>query len=484
MSNSMIYIKKVILENFQSHKYTELEFDKNLNVIVGPSDQGKSAIIRGIKWALYNEPTGDFFIREGETECSVTIVFSNNIKLKRYRSKTKNYYYLYDNNGEEIIFEGFGTKVPQEIIDKISFRKVLLDENNSNSINIGEQLESPFLLSEKSSTRANAIGRLVGVHIVDDALRDTLKDIRNLNIKKRNHEDNLEKLYTNLAQYDYLDNLIAISNRLKAIKEEIYGKQSKLSNLTQKLELLSKIKNEIELLNRYLAKFDNLDKLTDISQQLDDRINNFYYIYKKYETYNIVIKNIEYNKNLLTILKDLNKVEYNLEKLNVLSYKITKLINLSSKYSLVKENIMLNNNILNSLKNIDNIEKDINLITIKQEQYKKIIDLKVRFDDINKRISIGKIYIERLANIDSIMNIKDSINIKYERLKGLLEYKKEYDIYMNNITKAKESLIKSKKEMENLLEQYKAILSRIERCPLCLSTIDKEKIDNIINSYS
>lgn len=480
----MIYIKKVILENFQSHKYTELEFDKNLNVIVGPSDQGKSAIIRGIKWALYNEPTGDFFIREGETECSVTIVFSNNIKLKRYRSKTKNYYYLYDNNGEEIIFEGFGTKVPQEIIDKISFRKVLLDENNSNSINIGEQLESPFLLSEKSSTRANAIGRLVGVHIVDDALRDTLKDIRNLNIKKRNHEDNLEKLYTNLAQYDYLDNLIAISNRLKAIKEEIYGKQSKLSNLTQKLELLSKIKNEIELLNRYLAKFDNLDKLTDISQQLDDRINNFYYIYKKYETYNIVIKNIEYNKNLLTILKDLNKVEYNLEKLNVLSYKITKLINLSSKYSLVKENIMLNNNILNSLKNIDNIEKDINLITIKQEQYKKIIDLKVRFDDINKRISIGKIYIERLANIDSIMNIKDSINIKYERLKGLLEYKKEYDIYMNNITKAKESLIKSKKEMENLLEQYKAILSRIERCPLCLSTIDKEKIDNIINSYS
>jgi len=145
---------------------------------------------------------------------------------------------------------------------------------------------------------------------------------------------------------------------------------------------------------------------------------------------------------------------------------------------------MLNNNILNSLKNIDNIEKDINLITIKQEQYKKIIDLKVRFDDINKRISIGKIYIERLANIDSIMNIKDSINIKYERLKGLLEYKKEYDIYMNNITKAKESLIKSKKEMENLLEQYKAILSRIERCPLCLSTIDKEKIDNIINSYS
>ena len=121
MINNMKYIKKVILENFQSHKYSELEFDKKFKCYSRTIDQGKSAIIRGIKWALYNEPSGDFFIREGENECSVTIVFSDNIKIKRYRSKTKIYYYLYDNNGEEIIFEGFGTKVPEEIIDKIIY---------------------------------------------------------------------------------------------------------------------------------------------------------------------------------------------------------------------------------------------------------------------------------------------------------------------------------------------------------------------------
>ncbi len=146
----MKYIKKVILENFQSHKYTEMEFDKNLNVIVGPSDQGKSAIIRGIKWALFNEPSGDFFIREGESECSVIIEFSDNTKIKRYRSKTRNAYYLYDENGDEIIFEGFGTNVPHEIMDKTLIRKVVLDGSRSNAINIGEQLEGgPFLLSEK-----------------------------------------------------------------------------------------------------------------------------------------------------------------------------------------------------------------------------------------------------------------------------------------------------------------------------------------------
>ena len=230
MSFNMRYIKKIILENFQSHKYTEVEFDQYLNVIVGPSDHGKTAIIRGIKWALFNEPSGDFFIREGENECSVTIVFSDGSKIKRYRNKTKNAYYLYDSEGKETVFEGFGTKVPREIIERTSMRKIILDSNQSSSINIGEQLEGPFLLSEKNSTRANAIGRLVGVHIIDDALKDTLKDIRNLNIKRKNHEEILENLKNNLSEYDYLDDLKTKTEKLKIIRNNIYNYQSKLIN--------------------------------------------------------------------------------------------------------------------------------------------------------------------------------------------------------------------------------------------------------------
>ena len=83
----MRYIKRIILQNFQSHKYSVIELNEELNVIVGPSDSGKSAIIRGLKWALYNEPAGDYFIREGEREASVTVEFSDNIKVKRMEKK-------------------------------------------------------------------------------------------------------------------------------------------------------------------------------------------------------------------------------------------------------------------------------------------------------------------------------------------------------------------------------------------------------------
>ncbi|NMA49739.1 MAG: AAA family ATPase, partial [Tissierellia bacterium] len=171
----MKHIKKLIIQNFQSHKYSELEFGQDLNVIVGPSDSGKTSIIRALKWVLYNEPSGDFFIREGESEVSVTIELSNNTILKRYRTKSKNGYQLITSDGIETVFEGIGTSVPQEIIDITGISKMLLDGDHSNAINLGEQLEGPFLLSEKTSTRANAIGRLVGVDIIDEALREVLR---------------------------------------------------------------------------------------------------------------------------------------------------------------------------------------------------------------------------------------------------------------------------------------------------------------------
>ncbi|WP_034429196.1 AAA family ATPase, partial [Caldisalinibacter kiritimatiensis] len=227
----MKYIKKVVIENFQSHKFTEIELDKCLNVIVGPSDQGKSSIIRAIKWVLYNEPTGTFFMREGESKCCVSLYFSDNTGLKRIRTKSKNQYIYVDRNGKESVYEGFGKNVPIDIIESTNIRKLYLDSNKANTINIADQLEGPFLLSEKASIRANAIGRLVGVHIVDKAVSDTLKDIRGLNTQKKRVEDKLSELNKQLEKYKYLDELKYKIDKLDYILKIIKQKKEKKDKL-------------------------------------------------------------------------------------------------------------------------------------------------------------------------------------------------------------------------------------------------------------
>lgn len=104
--------RKIILVNFQSHTYSELSLSKGVNVIVGPSDSGKTAIMRALRWNMFNDPSGVEFVREGESEVSVTVRFQNKVEVERKRTRSKNQYILRQPDEEELIFEGFGKTYP------------------------------------------------------------------------------------------------------------------------------------------------------------------------------------------------------------------------------------------------------------------------------------------------------------------------------------------------------------------------------------
>ena len=116
-------LQRLTIENFQSHEFTQIDFSPGFNVIVGQSDQGKSALIRALKWLIYNEPRGVDFIRVGATRSSVTILLTDGTQITRERTPSRNRYYLLIPGQEENIFEGFGSRVPQEIQDALGMGK-------------------------------------------------------------------------------------------------------------------------------------------------------------------------------------------------------------------------------------------------------------------------------------------------------------------------------------------------------------------------
>ena len=73
----------------------------------------------------------------------------------RERDGQKNRYILRQ-DGSEQIFEGFGYKVPLEIIKAHGIPKIYIDKDSSSAVNLAEQLEPPFLISESGSSRAKA----------------------------------------------------------------------------------------------------------------------------------------------------------------------------------------------------------------------------------------------------------------------------------------------------------------------------------------
>ncbi|RKD34498.1 AAA family ATPase [Thermohalobacter berrensis] len=479
----MIYIKKVILENFQSHKYTELEFNNKLNVIVGPSDQGKSAIIRGIKWVLYNEPTGTFFIRKGTKECSVTLVFNDGTTVKRLRSSSKNLYIYIDSNGKEFVYEGFGTKVPIDIIKKLNIKKVYLDGKNTNSINIGEQLEGPFLLSEKASTRANAIGRLVGVHIVDRAVTDTLKDIRNLNISRKNIERNLEELDNQLKNYAYLDRLKLTINKLEKANEKIKINQEKIIKLNKIKNKYMAIKTEKKDINKIILHLKDLESINKYVVQLDTKIRHYRNLSNKNIQYNTVSNNIKTNLDILTSMKLLDSAIGNFNILNNKIEKLKSLRMLFDKYNNVNKIRTYLKDYLKQMESLQLVEQINTKLIDKYNNLTVLLKNKQKLEDINKRLAIGEKYLDAFNQIGKVKVYIEKTENKVKILNKLIEVKSNYKSINNEFKKVKQYVRRQNQTLKKLLEEYSNLLKEIEICPVCLNKIDLEDIEKIINNY-
>lgn len=164
-------LTKLIMKNFQSHKFTKLKFVKGVNVIIGETDAGKSAVIRCLKYITRNKPDGMEFIKEGEDTCRI-ILKTEEHSVTRERSKSKNIYKL----NELPDFTAFGRgSVPEEI------QKAL----NIEELNFQEQMDSPFLLKDPSGQVASHFNTIAHLDKIDTALSNVNSKMRQLNSDRK-----------------------------------------------------------------------------------------------------------------------------------------------------------------------------------------------------------------------------------------------------------------------------------------------------------
>jgi len=479
----MKYLKTAILENFQSHKYSVIHFDEGLNVILGPSDSGKSAIIRAIKWALYNEPAGDYFMREGESKTSVTLLFSDNTKVKRLRTRSKNQYILYLKDGEEIILEGFGTSVPEEILEATDIKKIKLDSDSSASINLGEQLEGPFLLSEKTSTRAGAIGRLIGVNIIDDALKDTLKDIRNLNNRRKMMEERISKIQDELKEYDYLDQLEKSLEAVENLRRIIAAKTKKKEILNQCLIKYESLKGEISQLNQTLDRLKSLEDIDPIIETIDKNINSYKYLRLKNTQYKNSREEIKKTDFILDKLTGLEEIDQILKDFSELNNRFKILYNIKESLTLVQEEKSKTEGIYHRLRVLPEIEKALTSAKDKPQLIKRLIKLKEEYALNQKNLRVGNEFIRHFDGLgDAEERINQVAKLK-DRLRSLMELSKRMKATNLSLDKETKELERIEGTIKSQLNEYREILSKIEVCPFCLSHIDEDKRNHIISHY-
>ena len=264
------YIKKLSLRNFQSHRETDLEFSPGLNIIVGPSDQGKSAIIRALRWLFYNEPRGTGFIRVGETRCQVRVELSNGVAVERIRDESGriNRYILEVPGEEAMVFERFNREVPLEVKKALGIQKLVVDRDKALEINLAGQLEAPFLLEETGSTRSKVLGRMANLHIIDAAQRETNRDIGQALQEISRLDEDIASLMQ-LQEYADLEEEELRLQKLEHLLQRLTELDRELQKLEEARELLEQNRLQTEEIKKVLAGLSRVDDAYECHAAID-----------------------------------------------------------------------------------------------------------------------------------------------------------------------------------------------------------------------
>jgi DNA repair exonuclease SbcCD ATPase subunit len=290
--------KSIKITNFQSHQDTELEFHPGVNVLVGSSDSGKSAIFRAMSWVMTNRPLGNTFCRWGTKKTQVELTIDQDITIGRTKSKSENNYIFQD---KELLA---GTEVPEDI------QRILKIDP---MINIQQQISAPFLLASSPGEVASFFNEIAGLSDIDLSLKNlkswqamyirTIKQL-NLNIEKhqaqvlemkyldeaelkiKQLEDEQKKLDQIQADQKQIKDLIHKHSRCSETLDEVSVKANALNSvnkLIQKTKDLEVMEQKVEILKKTIqgyskaherlllaeSKAGALERITSISNKMD-----------------------------------------------------------------------------------------------------------------------------------------------------------------------------------------------------------------------
>lgn len=273
-NNSMI--RNIKIENIQSHKKTEIKFSSGINAIVGSSNNGKSAVLRALYWAVYNRPLGtDTLLSHWATDkkgnqiapMSVTVENDNGMVTRR-RTKTENQYIV---NGMEL--NVVKTDVPEQV-DKI----LCLGDTN-----IQKQQDAPFLLSMTSGQVAQYFNKTVRLDVIDKVLSNTESKRRKTANEIKQVDDLLLDFNQRLEKYSWLDSV-----------EKLLVKYDNVTNKVNEIEqTTNNIKNQICVFDEYKKIIEEFNEVTSVK--------------------NLIVELLSYNEKLNNIIVEKDKISDDLK---------------------------------------------------------------------------------------------------------------------------------------------------------------------------
>lgn len=228
-------IQSIKLTNFQVHEELSIDFATGVTTIIGPSDQGKSAILRAIRWVCLNEPAGNAFMMHGTNYVSVELVIDGVIIARRF-NKNENFYEIQpriDSGLPFQTFKAFGRDVPAPIADFL----------RASDLNFQGQHDAPFWFADTAGEVSRQLNEIVDLNLIDETLAviaSKLKRSRIIRDERADVVDETRAAHKKLRQVASLKKDHDALRSVAARKHAIHDEAAALQRLTADVSLIDK----------------------------------------------------------------------------------------------------------------------------------------------------------------------------------------------------------------------------------------------------
>ena len=426
-------ITEVELINFQCHSHFKEKFGM-FTAIVGPSDKGKTAVYRGIKWCLYNEPPRgrNGVVKRGEKQATAIVRFSDGTEIKRSKGEYGNTYDILYSDGRTLHMKDVGSGPIDEVVMAHEMRPLDLFSKQE-ILNMRDQLANPFFLGETPTNKTVMIGKIAKTSVIDLAIKNASSEVRIKNGELKKYKAKLKVNKTSLKEIPNLERMEKDIDKAEDKIEAIEYAENKIKN----------IKSAIDSLEKFNNKKEELKNIIEAEKPVNEVINDI--------------------EGIISLQNKINQLNKIIDKINSYEKKKAEVQDFINDVSL--EDI---NNVLNDIDKIISISNDIKDIKIKKKE------LNENLKTMNKLKELPQLEVvdSTLNDIDECIEIAKSIS-KINPVNDRL--KKELSRKVKGV-----SIIKDLKEKHILaINSYKEGLINNKVCPVCMSPMTKEHVHDI-----
>ena len=246
-------ISSLDITNFQSHANTSLAFSHGVNVLVGSSDSGKTAILRSLYWILRNRPLGSAFIRHGQGKATVKLSLEDGAVIRREKGKQTNRYIV---DGEPL--EALGSDVPRQVRDVLGI----------DDITIHRQLDGPFLVLDPPGKVASAINTVTRLEDAEAIVGELSSQARQAKSEVKFQEEVVDRLTLELAEYEWLQNYCQLVKRADRLAIDIRAGTIERDAIVGVAERLTIAKQELAALPNVSVLLSVVDRVDEVVAEI------------------------------------------------------------------------------------------------------------------------------------------------------------------------------------------------------------------------